>query len=74
MPAQLPRDAKRQRRLFGRLIEGMREVGILLTAFAPLDVAVNLAGGKNPAGVLLFFAGLGLLLFAGALALEWRYG
>lgn len=47
----------------------MREVGTLLIAFAPLDVA--LSEGRIPAfWFLLLFLGLGVSLFAGAIALE----
>ena len=48
----------------------MREVGTLLIAFAPLDVALQTSRGSIR--VLAFFLGLGLLLFAGSLLLEWR--
>jgi hypothetical protein len=68
----LRRSPDKVSRLLGRVIEGMREVGILLIAFAPLDVALNPGSGRRALGVLLFFGGLGLLLFIGALALEWR--
>ena len=52
-----------------RIEEGMREVGILLIAFAPLDAVL----AERPAvGVLLFFLLLGIALFTTALVLEWR--
>jgi hypothetical protein len=73
MLAWLRRSPEKRARLLGRVFEGLREVGILLIAFAPLDVAIIPAGSRNSDGVLLFFAGLGLLLFVGALALEWRH-
>ncbi len=54
-----------------RIEDAMREVGVLLIAFAPLDVA--LSEGKGPRlGFLLLFLGLGTLLFVGALVLERR--
>ncbi len=47
----------------------MREVGTLLIAFAPLDVA--LSEGRIPTlWFLLIFLGLGASLFVGALVLE----
>jgi len=49
----------------------MREVGVLLIAFTPLDAAVNAAQGHG-SGVLLYFIAAGLCLFGGALFLEGR--
>ncbi len=56
-----------------RIEDAMREVGVLLIAFAPLDVALNhhQAGDLN---FLLLFLGLGAALFTGALLLEGRRG
>jgi len=56
-----------------RIEDGMREVGTLLIAFAPLDAA--LSEGRANGGVLLFLLlllALGALLFVGALLLERR--
>jgi len=56
-----------------RIEDGMREVGTLLIAFAPLDAA--LSEGHPNGGVFLFlllFLILGALLFVGALLLERR--
>lgn len=57
-------------RFFRRIQELMREVGTLLIAFAPLDVALQ--GNAGSARVLGFFLGLGLIFYGGSLALEWR--
>lgn len=54
-----------------RIEEALREIGVLLLAFTPLDAAVNSAQGHG-SGVLLYFFGLGLCLFGGALLLERR--
>ena len=56
-------------RLLRRIQEAMREVGVLLIAFAPLDVGLQGAAGNLR--VLFFFLGLGLLLFIGSLTVEW---
>lgn len=54
-----------------RLEEGMREVGVLLIAFAPLDAFMK-PGEPTPWGILVFFVVAGILLFWLALVLEWR--
>lgn len=56
-----------------RIEEGLREVGVLLIAFAPLDVALNHRQPGNLTFLSLFF-GLGISLFAWALILERRRG
>lgn len=58
------------RRIGDRLLEGAREVGVLLIAFAPLDAA--LAEREEVRRFLLLFLGLGCFLFILALGLEWR--
>jgi len=50
----------------------MREVGILLIAFAPLDAV--LAENREARSTLLLFLALGGFLFAVALIIEWRWG
>ena len=60
------------RRLGDRVLEGMREVGILLIAFAPLDAV--LAENREARSTLLLFLALGGFLFAVALIIEWRWG
>jgi hypothetical protein len=72
MLGALRRNPDKAKRLRGRVIEGLREVGILLIAFAPLDVAISPGSGHQVGRMLLFFESLGCLLFVGALALEWR--
>ena len=51
-----------------RLEDAMREVGTLLIAFAPLDVA--LAEDRSRTRALLLFLLIGVALFAGSLWLE----
>ena len=54
------------------ILEGMREIGVLFLAFAPLDAVL---GGRpliDSAGALLFFVGAGAILLGGALVFEWR--
>lgn len=60
------------RRAISRIIEGMREVGVLLIAFAPLDVALSSNALADDLPILVLFLGLGGLLFLAALYLEWR--
>jgi len=47
----------------------MREIGVLLIAFAPLDV--GLQEPIHNLKVLFFFLSSGLILFIGSLAVEW---
>jgi hypothetical protein len=54
-----------------RIEDGMREIGTLLIAFAPLDAALTECR-EHVAVFLLLFLGLGALLFIGALVLERR--
>lgn len=56
-----------------RIEDAMREVGVLLIAFAPLDVALNRHAGGD-LSYLLLFLGLGMSLFVGSLILERRRG
>ncbi|MDD5304148.1 MAG: hypothetical protein PHS14_13690 [Elusimicrobia bacterium] len=56
-----------------RIEDGQREVGVLLIAFAPLDVALNRHSPGN-FNYLLLFLGLGAFLFVGALIQERRRG
>ena len=53
-----------------RLLDAMREVGVLLIAFAPLD-AVLVESPRRRNGLLIFLA-LGLFLFLVAIIVEWR--
>lgn len=53
-----------------RIGDAMREVGTLLITFAPLDAA--LSESRNVIRGLLYFLGIGLVLFAGSLWLERR--
>ena len=55
-----------------RIEDAMREIGVLLLAFAPLDVALN-RHERGALSFLLLFLGFGTALFTGALILErWR--
>jgi len=53
-----------------RVVEAMREVGVLLIAFAPLDAAFS--GGPGALRLAVAFFVVGLILFAGAVVLEGR--
>jgi len=60
-------------RLGGRIIEGFREVGLLLMAFTPLDAALSNMALRDVTAFLVGFLGIGALLFGLGLFLEWRY-
>ena len=60
------------RRIRDRVLDGMREVGVLLIAFAPLDAV--LVENRSARSALLLFLALGGFLFAVALIIEWRWG
>jgi hypothetical protein len=60
------------RRLRDRVLEMMREIGVLFLTFGPLDAGLSERSLRDTAGVLLLFLGLGAFLFGAALALEWR--
>lgn len=49
----------------------MREIGVLMITFGPLDAAVTHEDPSAVLSLLLFFS-LGLLLFVGSIWLEWR--
>jgi hypothetical protein len=69
----LEANAGKSTRLGRRVVEGLREVGVLLIAFGPLESALR---GPDPvyhARFLLEFGGGGLVLFAVSLLLEWRF-
>lgn len=65
-------DPAKAKRLFARFQDGLREVGVLLVAFALLETALS----ERPIGVtwlmLITFLMVGFALFACAVALEWR--
>jgi hypothetical protein len=54
-----------------RVEDGMREVGTLLIAFAPLDAAFSVAS-PHLVGLVLLFLCLGALLFVAAMTSERR--
>jgi hypothetical protein len=55
-----------------RLLEAVREIGILLIAFAPLDFAVSGVGARIYWPTLVGFLLVGFLLPAIGIAGEWR--
>jgi len=61
-----------RRRAASRILEGVRELGVLWIAFAPLDLAIAATPVSSRGG--LFFAGLGRFLFLAAVAIEGRPG
>jgi hypothetical protein len=70
----LRRKPAKARLLADRILEAMREIAVLLLAFAPLDVALTPSPIRRSAGTLLIFLGLGVFLFAATLVFEWRAG
>jgi hypothetical protein len=68
-------DETRTARLWSRIEEATREIGVLLIAFAPLDAVVEFGRGEQRAGrfALAFFLA-GAFLFVLAIMLEWRRG
>lgn len=70
MLSRLHAQPAKVRRARNRVLEGAREVGVLLIAFAPLDaVLIESRGARS---TLLLFLVLGGFLFAVALIIEWR--
>jgi hypothetical protein len=53
------------------IADALREIGILLIAFAPLDITLS-SSQLNPGRYLLIFLPAGILLFVGGVALEGR--
>lgn len=65
-------NSKKRRQLHRRILEALREVGVLLIAFAPLDVVLK--GGKELQwGAMLSFFLVGLSAFALGSIAEWRF-
>ena len=60
------------RLLADRIIEGMREIGVLFLAFAPLDAALSPGARRDSTRAFLLFVVLGAFLFGGALLFEWK--
>jgi hypothetical protein len=63
-------DEARTRTVSERIVEAMREIGVLLIAFAPLDAAFS--GGPGALRLAVAFFAVGLVFFAGAVVLEGR--
>jgi hypothetical protein len=55
-----------------RVLEAMREIGILLIAFAPLGFAVTDAPATSSWPYLSGFLIVGLALLASSIIVEWR--
>ena len=55
-------DPRKKRRLHRRILEAMREIGILLMAFAPLDLALIAEPERQWRTLLIFLLG-GIVLF-----------
>jgi hypothetical protein len=71
-PEWVQQNPKKATRAGTRVLDGLREVGLLLIAFGPLETAINRTSLRDAAGFLMLFLGGGLALFAIALVLEWR--
>lgn len=63
---------RKQRRFQRRLLEAMREIGILLMAFAPLDGVLTPMPETQRQTLLIFFFG-GISLFVLAILGEMRF-
>lgn len=61
------------RRYTRKAAEGLREVGVLLVAFGPLEAVLGWESLENYVLFAIGTAGLGAALFAVALWIEWRY-
>jgi len=68
----LEKDRKKALRAGARTLEGMREVGVLLIAFAPLEAALSGEPILHHIRFLFVFLGGGFVLFGLSLLLEWR--
>ena len=67
----VPRVPSETRSVRERLEEALREIGVLLLAFTPLDATLNRAPGQ-PRGAILYFVAIGLCLFGVAILMEHR--
>ena len=64
----------RARLIAERIEEGVRELGVLFLAFAPLGAVLSGRPFQDYRWALLIFIALGLLFFGVALLSEWRRG
>lgn len=71
-PAWVTRNPKKAARLGASIQEALREIGVLLIAFGPLEATINKSSLRDAWGFLALSLGGGLVLFVGALVLEWR--
>src|SRR5665213_1415073 len=69
-----PFDPVKKRRAAGIVWEALREIGILLIAFSPLDMALNSDGKVLRWTAMCLFLVAGLIMFIGGIIGEWRLG
>ena len=65
-------DARKRNRLQRRVVEAMREVGVLLIAFTPLDIVVSDGGLTGHWGSFVLFFGVGVTSFFLGVIAEWE--
>lgn len=64
----------KDRWILPRVIDSIREIGVLQVTFAPLDAALEFGHGSHATGMLaLAFLLEGLCFFGCSLLLEWSY-
>jgi hypothetical protein len=68
----LNRNPARAARLMRHVLDGIREIGVLLIAFAPLEAGLSPEPLLGSVTFLFGFLGGGFGLFSLALILEWR--
>lgn len=70
--AWLARHPKRATRALVRVAEALREIGVLLLAFTPLEAGISPDPVAEHLAFLLTFLGFGIALFSLGVAIEWR--
>src|SRR5688500_14024507 len=70
--AWLARHPRRAIRAVTRVAEALREVGVLLLAFTPLEAGISPDPVAEHLAFLLTFLGFGIALFSLGVAIEWR--
>ena len=68
------RKLKKKRKLIKQCLEAVREIGVLLMAFTPLDIGLSREGPLNLWRPLVFFFAVGFVLFVAGVILDVRYG
>ena len=66
------RDDPRAKDIGKQIRDGMREIGVLFIAFAPLETALQNRSIRETWPALFGFAFAGVVIFLCALVLEWR--